>query len=523
MLCLVALSGCSSASDSGAAQPTQAPAPEVQSIEVVADPSVDAADMADPYAQADRYSAEIYHPDRELYNALFQAVLNREESMGLSNFSLSYKEKYDAASVLLSESGYHFFYLNNFKLSDDGSSIRFIYYDMDGEQIAYGRETFDARLSHLLYDVAPADGSDLQKFVAIYSFLCDNSHYTSEIGDPTTISPYSILVNGEGICGGYAELMQKALAQQGIEAEYVCCEAHAWDVVKLNGTWYQTDVTWGAGTGDDAWGTLAYMLMDDAERIGGLTDAGYGSETRMVGYPGGSGAALPACTDDAFGAYGTVGYPFALDVEGGKIYFCDGNGIDCMNLDCTGFQTLVPGDSCYAMFYFNGALYYDSADSGAVCRLVPGGQPEVLDSSEPFYFMKLDGTELTYAANAIGTDAKTVDLLLLPAETGSAEQLPGVSVSRGESFAAQVRFTEPMDETQNWNECVYLVNDQGTAIPCSFAYDDASNTLTLRPKDYIDENSALTVYVTDGAAAQNGETLKNCFSSQIKLISQVES
>lgn len=524
ILCLVALSGCSSASDSGSAQPTPtpAPAPEVQSIEVVPDPSVDAADMADPYAQADQYSMEIFHPDRELYNALFQAVLNREESMDLSSFNLSYQEKYNAASVLLSESGYHFFYLNNFKLSDDGSSIRFVYYDMDSDQIAYNRETFDARLSHLLYDVAPADGSDLQKFVAIYSFLCDNSHYTSDIGDPTTISPYSILVNGEGICGGYAELMQKALTQQGIEAEYVCCEAHAWDVVKLNGTWYHTDVTWGAGTGDDAWGTLAYMLMDDTERIGSLTDEGYGSETRMVGYPGGSGAALPTCTDDAFGAYDTAGYPFAFDVEGGKVYFCDRNGIDCMNLDCTGYQTLVQGDSCYAMFYFNGALYYDSADSGAVCRLVPGGQPEVIDSSEPFYFMKMDGTELTYAADAGGTDGKTAELLPLPEETGSAELLPGASVSRGESFATQVRFSQPMDKAQNWNECVYLVDDSGTAIPCSFVYDDASNTLTVRPRDYIDGNSALTVYVT-GAAAQNGQALAACVSLRIDLVSQAES
>ena len=80
-----------------------------------------------------------------------------------------------------------------------------------------------------------------------------------------------------------------------------------------------------------------------------------------------------------------------------------------------------------------------------------------------------------------------------------------------------------MDETQNWNECVYLVNDQGTAIPCSFIYDDAVNTLTLRPKDYIDGNSALTVYVTDGAVAQNGETLTNCVSLRISLVSQAES
>lgn len=520
MLCLFALSGCSSASDSGADVGSAQPTPEVESIEVVPDPSVDAADMADPYAQADKYSFEVFHPDRELYNALFQAVLNREESMDLSNFSLSYKEKYDAASVLLAENGYHFFYLNNFKLSDDGNSIRFIYYDMDGEQIAYDRETFDARLSHLLYDVAPADGTDLQKFIAIYSFLCDNSHYTSDIGDSMTITPYSILVNGEGICGGYANLMQRALTQQGIEAEYVSCEAHAWDIVKLNGAWYHADVTWGTGTGENAWGTTAYMLMDDTERIGGLTDAGFGSETRIVGYPAGSGASLPACTDATFSAYGTIGYPFAFDVEDGKVYFCDTDSIDCMNLDCTGRQTLVQGDSCYAMSYFNGALYYDSVGSGAICRLVPGGQPEVLDSSEPFYFMKLDGTELTYAADA---DSKSINLLPLPEETGSAEQLSGVSVPRGESFATQVRFTQPMDKAQNWNECVYLVGDSGIAIPCTFAYDDASNTLTLRPKDYIDGNSALTVYVTDGAAAQNGETLTACVSLRINLVSQAES
>jgi len=501
---------------------TQAPVPEVQSITVVPDPSVDAADIKDPYVQADKYSVEIFHPDRELYNALFRAVMNREKTMDISSFNLTYKEKYAAAEVLLSEGGYHFFYLKNFKLSDDASSIRFIYYDMDDKEIAYDRETLDARLSHLLYNVAPAGDSDLQKFIAIYSFLCETSSYASDASDPMTISPYSILVNGEGICAGYAELMQNALARQGMEAEYVCCEAHAWDIVKLNGKWYHTDVTWGAGNVEDPRNNTNYMLMDDTERINSLTDAGYGSESRSVGYPGGSGTALPACTDTAFCAYGTIGYPSAFDIEDRKTYFCDMDSIDCMNLDCTGRQTLVQGDSCYNMVYFNGALYYISADSGAVCRLAQGGQPETIDNSEPFYFMKMDGTELTYAADAAGTDSKTIDLLPLPEETGTADQLSDTSILRSRSFEIQIRFSQPMDGTQNWNECVYLANDKGKAIPCNFTYDNASNTLTVRPRSYIDENAYLTVYVTGGTLAQNDEALAGCVSRRIKLVSQAE-
>jgi len=59
--------------------------------------------------------------------------------------------------------------------------------------------------------------------------------------DPLTFSPYSILVNGQGICGGYANLMCYVLNRVNIQTEYVCNEAHAWNVVRIDSKWYNSD------------------------------------------------------------------------------------------------------------------------------------------------------------------------------------------------------------------------------------------------------------------------------------------
>lgn len=55
------------------------------------------------------------------------------------------------------------------------------------------------------------------------------------------------LLQGKCVCAGYADILRNALSLVGIESLYVsgiAKEGHAWNKVKLDGEWYNVDVTW---------------------------------------------------------------------------------------------------------------------------------------------------------------------------------------------------------------------------------------------------------------------------------------
>lgn len=69
-----------------------------------------------------------------------------------------------------------------------------------------------------------------------------------EAENPYIHTAYGSLINGDAVCDGYAKAYQYALYKVGILSHMVSGTAggggHAWNLVKLDGDWYYTDVTW---------------------------------------------------------------------------------------------------------------------------------------------------------------------------------------------------------------------------------------------------------------------------------------
>lgn len=57
------------------------------------------------------------------------------------------------------------------------------------------------------------------------------------------------LLNGQSMCGGYSEILRNVLSEVGIDSIYISGEGkdklgnHAWNQVKLDGKWYNVDLT----------------------------------------------------------------------------------------------------------------------------------------------------------------------------------------------------------------------------------------------------------------------------------------
>ena len=114
--------------------------------------------------------------------------------------------------------------------------------------------------------------SEYEKVKGVYEYLIDNTIYDLAYKGKTI---YELFYHGRAVCEGYARATQYLLDNLGMEVIYVVgdagkpgrTESHAWNIVKVEGEYYQLDTTWGDPVSED--GTQSknfnYFLVTDEE------------------------------------------------------------------------------------------------------------------------------------------------------------------------------------------------------------------------------------------------------------------
>lgn len=101
--------------------------------------------------------------------------------------------------------------------------------------------------------------TDYEKALHAYEYIIDNTVYNqknatagyttfAEMESKQIIACWNItgvFLNGDAICRGYTQAYQYLMNLQGIECAYVYGDNHCWNLTKLDGDWYYTDITWG--------------------------------------------------------------------------------------------------------------------------------------------------------------------------------------------------------------------------------------------------------------------------------------
>ncbi|MBO5683339.1 MAG: hypothetical protein J6R92_00180 [Akkermansia sp.] len=106
---------------------------------------------------------------------------------------------------------------------------------------------------------------NMLKIRLVHDALVDNSRYTSGYHDT-----YNIVVNGKGVCSAYTSATQLLLHMLKIDCRSVRGTPemnHIWNIIDVNGEWYQTDVTWDdplSSKGEDT-KVFSYYLLTEAE------------------------------------------------------------------------------------------------------------------------------------------------------------------------------------------------------------------------------------------------------------------
>lgn len=92
---------------------------------------------------------------------------------------------------------------------------------------------------------------DIEIALLLHDFLIrecdyDEENYLNNSIPEKSYNAYGALVDGQAVCNGYAIAYSYLLQQSGIESYVLASDVmnHAWNLIRLDGSWYHVDVTW---------------------------------------------------------------------------------------------------------------------------------------------------------------------------------------------------------------------------------------------------------------------------------------
>ena len=146
----------------------------------------------------------------------------------------------------------------------------------------------DAEIARLvqLMDLK-GDQADYQKITAIYNYICTNVRYDYEHKEDASYAlkqtAYAAAKHKTAVCQGYATLFYRLALEAGVDCRYItgyAGEAHAWNLVKLDGQYYYLDSTW-----DEGKFQYGYFLKSASDFWDHEPDARYMTEEFQTAHP----------------------------------------------------------------------------------------------------------------------------------------------------------------------------------------------------------------------------------------------
>lgn len=334
-----------------------------------------------------------------------------------------------------------FYVSTNFGTYSSLGHITFIYpkYSMTKSEIDSAKNIFNAGVDKAL-SVVDSSMDDLQKALVIHDYICDNSYY-NENGD-ISHSAYGFFKDGRVVCAGYTLAYSYLMNKLGVPCEYVTSMtmSHAWNTVKINGKWYNVDLT-------------------------------YDNEIRQV------------CPNQNRIVYGTERHTHFMKSD--KYFEADHSGRDTFD-DCDGVSTTYDSafwDDCYTnIVVLNGYYYYldtnSSYKTATLKKRDKNGNESVVSTNTFYYIDNKSVSTNGYREEFIRLS--TVDNKLVVASGDSMSNryiyligLDGTTLSRLKSLS-----TYPVGLTVRNGNVVYQLADLSEQIIDKLSY--FKSNLTVR-------------------------------------------
>lgn len=161
-------------------------------------------------------------------------------------------------------------------------------YTMTYYTTAQQEAEMDTAVASLLSQLNLSGKSDYEKVKGVYDYICSNITYDYDhlYDDSYHLkhTAYAALIHKKAVCQGYSVLLYRLLLELGVDCRYISGTGngggHGWNIVKLDGKYYNVDATWDAGRSK-----YSYFLTCDANFGDHTRDSEFTTEAFYTAYP----------------------------------------------------------------------------------------------------------------------------------------------------------------------------------------------------------------------------------------------
>lgn len=143
-----------------------------------------------------------------------------------------------------------FFVSSSYEYSLLNGTVLYVlpHYIFTGNDLLAARADYNLEIERICGGI-DEQWSDLEKALYLHDWVVTNCAYDLSLEHHTA---YDLLTSGTGICQAYTQTYQALLSACGIPCHYVSSQEmnHVWNMVKLDGLWYNVDVTYDDPTFD---------------------------------------------------------------------------------------------------------------------------------------------------------------------------------------------------------------------------------------------------------------------------------
>ncbi len=199
----------------------------------------------------------------------------------------------------------------SYSLESDDEGLHYVFvYDCKYYTTAAQEAELSEKIDSVLQSLDINDeSSDYDVICAVYDYICANVSYDYDnLNDSEYLlkyTAYAAMINKTAVCQGYSALMYRMLQQKNIDCRLIPGSNHAWNIVAIDGVYYNADSTWDAGRDPK---NYAYFLCGDSDFAEHTRYSEYSTEEFYRLYPMAE-TKYAVCPSHSYGTWVTTKAP----------------------------------------------------------------------------------------------------------------------------------------------------------------------------------------------------------------------
>ena len=205
------------------------------------------------------YYAVLSSKEKEVYSLLYEGFSQGSKKIDCQKANANEEQLTKAIDAVLNDHA-ELFWIDNqyeFTYDSDGGIIEDVTFDFfdfasTSDKLNDAKAAFEKAAEDILDGVESQQGM-VERERAIHDYICKNTTYDESA--PYNQSAYSVIVLHKSVCAGYSKAFQYLMNRVGLTCYYIPGTttdsniggedgAHAWNIVFLDGEYYNVDVLW---------------------------------------------------------------------------------------------------------------------------------------------------------------------------------------------------------------------------------------------------------------------------------------